>query len=83
VRARAVAAANDTIYLRGGTYFQQREHHRDQQHGSLQHRQQLTNSRLSYLAYPGERPVFFSAVQPISNRVTGSGDGERLCVQGI
>ena len=69
-RAQTAAASGDTVYLRGGTY-------------SLGNANltttnppwaivnNITKSGVSYLAYPGERPMFdFSAVQPIGNRVT-------------
>jgi pectate lyase len=68
--AQSAAAANDTVYIRGGTYFL------DDSNLTLTNSpwaivNNLHVSGISYLAYPGERPVFdFSAVQPPGWRVT-------------
>jgi hypothetical protein len=70
MRSQSAASAGDTVYLRGGTYYLTG--------GNLTATNSpwaivnnITKSGISYLAYPGERPVFdFSGVQPFGYRVT-------------
>jgi hypothetical protein len=70
MRAQSAASSGDTVYLRGGTYSL------DNSHLTLTNSvwaivNNLTRNGISYLAYPGERPVFdFSNVQPDGWRVT-------------
>ena len=73
MRAQTAASSGDTVYLRGGTY------HPDNSNLTATNApwaivNNLTKSGISYLAYPGELPVFdFSNVRPevlASNRVT-------------
>ncbi|HEV2692019.1 MAG TPA: DUF1565 domain-containing protein [Verrucomicrobiae bacterium] len=73
MRAQTAASAGDTVYLRGGAY------HLDNSNLTATNQpwaivNNLTKSGISYIAYPGELPVFdFSNVKPsvqASNRVT-------------
>ena len=70
MRAQAAASSGDTVYLRGGTYFP------DNSNLTLTNSawaivNNLNKSGISYLAYPGELPVFnFTNVQPDGWRVT-------------
>lgn len=73
MRAQSAASSGDTVYLRGGTY------HLDNSNFTATNApwaivNNITKSGISYLAYPGELPVFdFSNVRPsvlASNRVT-------------
>jgi hypothetical protein len=70
MRAQMAASANDTVYLRGGTY------HLDNSNLTATNNpwaivNNITKSGISYLAYPGELPVFnFTQVQPAGLRVT-------------
>jgi pectate lyase len=69
-KAQAAAAAGDTVWLRGGTYYLNNSH-LTATNAPWAIVNNLTKSGISYLAYPGELPVFdFSGVQPIGNRVT-------------
>lgn len=69
-KAQAMASSGDTVYLRGGTYLLNNSH-LTATNSPWAIVNNLTKSGISYLAYPGERPVFdFSGVQPIGNRVT-------------
>ena len=70
MRAQTAAASGDTVYLRGGTYFLQNSN-LTATNAPWAIVNNVTKSGISYLAYPGESPVFdFSGVQPIGNRVT-------------
>jgi hypothetical protein len=74
MRAQSAATSGDTVYLHGGTYFLNNSNI-TATNGSSPNSYQIVNnmnrSGISYLAYPGERPVFdFSNVQPVTNRVT-------------
>ena len=69
-RAQTAASSGSTVYLRGGTYFLT-EANLTATNNPWVIVNNITKSGVSYLAYPGERPVFdFSGVQPPSNRVT-------------
>ena len=73
-KAQTAASSGDTVYLRGGTYFLNNSNitaTNGTSPNSYQIVNNLTKSGISYLLYPGERPVFdFSNVQPVTNRVT-------------
>jgi Pel9A-like, right handed beta helix region len=71
-RAQTAASSGDTIYVRGGNYFLSNSNiTATNSSGPYNIVNNLTKSGVSYLAYPGERPVFdFSNVQPVTNRVT-------------
>ena len=70
MKAQSAAASGDTVYLRGGTY------HLDNSNLTATNNpwaivNNMTKSGISYLAYPGELPVFdFSNVKPVGYRVT-------------
>ncbi len=70
MRAQQAAAAGDVVYLRGGTY------HLDNANLTATNNpwaivNTMTKNGISYLAYPGETPVFnFTNVQPAGYRVT-------------
>jgi len=69
-RAQQAASAGDTVYLRGGLYFLDNSHitATNPPWAVVNH---INKSGVSYVAYPGERPVFdFSRVQPVGWRVT-------------
>lgn len=70
-KAQSVAATGDTVYLRGGTYnIAQSQIARTDSLYAYVH--DISKSGISYLAYPGETPIFnFSAVKPSGLRVTG------------
>ena len=69
-RAQSAASSGDTVYLRGGTYFP------DNSNITATNSpwcivNNITKSGISYLAYPGEDPVFnFANVKPSGFRVT-------------
>lgn len=69
-RAQTAASSGDTVLLRGGTY------HLDNSHLTYTNSPWVVVNRInkggiSYLAYPGERPVFdFTDVKPAGYRVT-------------
>ena len=70
MRAQTAAAFGDTVYLRGGTYFLDNSH-LTATNNPWAIVNNLTKSGISYVAFPGERPMFdFSGVQPIGHRVT-------------
>jgi len=70
MRAQTAATPGDTVYLRGGTYFLDNSH-LTTTNNPWAIVNNLTKSGISYVAFPGERPVFdFSGVQPIGYRVT-------------
>jgi hypothetical protein len=70
MRAQSAAAANDTVYLRGGTYLLDNSH-LTATNNPWAIVNNITKSRISYVAFPGERPIFdFSSVQPTGYRVT-------------
>jgi hypothetical protein len=63
-RAQTAAAAGDTVYLRGGTYFLN-DAHLTYTNSAWAVVNRINKSGISYLAYPGERPVFdFTDVKP-------------------
>ena len=70
MHAQSMAASGDSVFLRGGTYFL------DNSDLTLTNSawaivNNVTKSGISYLAYPGELPVFdFANVQPDGWRVT-------------
>lgn len=69
-RAQTAASSGDTVYLRGGTYYL------DNSNFSVTNSpwaivNNINKSGISYVAYPGELPVFdFSNVKPDGWRVT-------------
>jgi pectate lyase len=70
MRAQTAASSGDTVYLRGGTYFLNNSN-LTTTNAPWAIVNNMTKSGISYLTFPGERPVFdFSTVQPIGNRVT-------------
>ncbi len=73
MRAQTVASAGDTVYLRGGTYYLSYANV-TATNAPWVIVNNITKSGISYIAYPGELPVFdFSNVLPPianSNRVT-------------
>lgn len=70
-RAQAAASAGDTVLICGGLYtINASQIARTDTLYAYVHN--LTKSGISYLAYPGEKPIFdFSAVKPTGLRVTG------------
>jgi hypothetical protein len=69
-RAQMAAASGDTVWLRGGTYFLNNAN-LTATNSPWAIVNNMTKSGISYLAYPGELPVFdFSSVQPSGWRVT-------------
>jgi Protein of unknown function (DUF1565) len=69
-KAQSAAGSGDTVYLRGGTYFLNNSQ-LTATNSPWAIVNNINRSGISYLAYPGERPVFdFSGVQPIGYRVT-------------
>lgn len=69
-RAQVTATFGDAVYLRGGTYFLDNSH-LTTTNNPWAIVNNMTKSGISYVAFPGERPVFdFSGVQPIGYRVT-------------
>jgi len=70
MRAQSAAASGDTVYLRDGTYFLNNSH-LTATNNPWAIVNNMTKSGVSYVAHPGERPVFdFSDVQPVGYRVT-------------
>jgi pectate lyase len=73
MRAQTVASSGDTVYLRGGTYYLSYANVTATNNPWVIVNN-ITKSGISYIAYPGELPVFnFSNVLPPianSNRVT-------------
>jgi pectate lyase len=69
-RAQTAASSGSIVYLRGGTYLLDNSH-LTTNFNPWAIVNYITKSGVSYLAYPGERPVFdFSGVVPPTNRVT-------------
>ena len=73
-RAQQAAAPGDTIYLRGGTYAMTEAQiaHREGIYSCVTFldKSGTPGHRISYEAYPGERPIFdFSQVKPKGQRV--------------
>jgi len=69
-RAQSAAASGDTVYLRGGTYFLNNSN-LTATNNPWAIVNNITKSGISYVAYPGELPVFdFSNVRPDGFRVT-------------
>jgi pectate lyase len=82
MRAQTAASFGDTVYLRGGTY-----HLNTANISATNYPWKIVNdinkSGISYIAYPGELPVFdFSAVSPNppTNRVTAFQVSANSCV---
>ena len=70
MRAQTAASANDIVYLRGGTYFPDNSN-LTTTNNPWAIVNNITKSGISYLAYPGELPIFnFTNVQPANQRVT-------------
>ena len=69
-RAQSAASSGDTVYLRGGAYFLNNSH-LTATNNPWAIVNNITKSGISYVAYPGELPVFdFSSVTPTDLRVT-------------
>lgn len=73
-RAQQAVAPGDTVYVRGGTYRLTEAHiarkERIFAYVTLLDRSGAPGRRITYQAYPGERPIFdFSAVKPAGHRV--------------
>ena len=70
MRAQTAASAGDTVYLRGGTYLLDNSNFTTT-NSPWAIVNNITKSGISYIAYPGELPVFdFSNAQPVGWRVT-------------
>jgi pectate lyase len=70
MRAQTSAASGDTVYLRGGTYFLNNANITTTNDPWIIVNN-ITKNGISYIAYPGELPVFnFSSVLPDGYRVT-------------
>jgi pectate lyase len=70
MRAQTAASAGDTVNLRGGTYFLNNTNF-TATNAPWAIVNNINKSGISYLAYPGELPVFdFSQTDPGSNRET-------------
>ncbi len=70
MRAQSAASSGDTVYLRGGTYYLDNSNF-TATNSPWAIVNNITKSGISYLAYPGERPMFdFSNVRPDGWRVT-------------
>ena len=68
--AQSKASSGDTVYLRGGTYYLNNSN-LTLTNSAWAIVNNITNNGISYLAYPGELPVFdFTSVQPPGWRVT-------------
>jgi len=69
MKAQEAANTGDTIYLRGGTYKLTNDQI-TQTGGGYAYVNSFSKNGLSYLAYPGEKPVFdFTAVKPNNLRM--------------
>ena len=69
-RAQSAASFGDTVYLRGGTYFLSTSNI-TATNNPWCIVNNITKSGISYLAYPGEDPIFnFTNVKPSGYRVT-------------
>ena len=80
MQAQAVAHYGDTVWLRGGTYYPTNLTATNYPWKIVN---TMTNNGISYLAYPGELPVFdFSKVtfDPPTNRVTAFQVSANSCV---
>ena len=70
MRAQTAAASGDTVYLRGGTYYLDNSNF-TATNSPRAIVNNITKSSISYVAYPGELPVFdFSNARPDGYRVT-------------
>lgn len=70
MRAQTAASSGDTVWLRGGTYFLSNSN-LTTTNSPWAIVNNLTKSRVNYLAWTNELPVFdFSVVEPIGHRVT-------------
>lgn len=70
MRAQTAAISGDTVYLRGGTYLLN-DSHLTYTNSAWAVVNRINKSGVSYLAYPGERPIFdFTDVKPPGWRVT-------------
>jgi pectate lyase len=79
-RAQSAAASGDTVYLRGGLYFLSNAN-LTATNNPWAIVNNITNSGIRYVAYPGERPAFdFSGVRPDGWRVTAFLVGADNCV---
>jgi pectate lyase len=69
-KAQSAAASGDTVWLRGGTYYLD-DSNLTATNNPWVIVNNITKSGISYLAYPGEDPVFnFTNVVPVGYRVT-------------
>ena len=70
-KAQSAASSGDTVYLRGGTYTNLDNSSITATNSPWCIVNNITKSGISYLAYPGEDPVFnFTNVKPSGYRVT-------------
>lgn len=70
MRAQTAASSGDTVYLRGGTYLLDNSN-LTTTNSPWVIVNNITKNGISYVAYPGELPVFnFTNVQPVDYRVT-------------
>jgi len=70
MRAQTAASSGDTVYLRGGSYFLSNSNITATNNPWIIVNN-ITKSGISYIAYPGELPVFnFTSVRPVNFRVT-------------
>jgi Pel9A-like, right handed beta helix region len=70
MKAQSAASAGDTVYLRGGTYYLDNSNF-TATNNPWAIINNMTKNGISYIAYPGERPVFdFSNAKPVGYRVT-------------
>jgi pectate lyase len=83
MKAQSAAASGDTVYLRGGTYYLDNSNF-TATNNPWAIVNNITKSGISYIAYPGELPVFdFNNVKPeilASNRVTAFRVAANNCV---
>jgi pectate lyase len=86
MRAQTKASSGDTVYLRGGTYFLNNAN-LTATNSPRAIINDITKSGISYLAYPGELPVFdCSSVRPDNYRVTAfhvTGTGNNCVFKGF
>jgi len=70
MKAQSSASSGDTVYLRGGTYFLNNSN-LTATNSPWVIVNNITKNGISYLAYPGEDPIFnFTNVKPSGYRVT-------------
>jgi hypothetical protein len=79
-RAQTAASTGETVYLRGGTYYLDNSN-LTATNSPRAIVNNITKNGISYLAYPGELPIFnFTNVQPPGLRVTAFHVTARNCM---